>query len=349
MGWNEPDNKDRDPWDGHGNLDDFLAQLKRRWEARFGGPGSGGFRPPLWWFVVVILVGIWLLSGVYEVGGGNQAVVLRLEHYVGTVGTGLHWRWPWPITETQMVDVKQSRSVTRNGTLATADGQLVSAAVTVKYHIDKPYRYLYASASPTQLLDAWADSVLLDQVHGHSLAELREQDKNQQALSLSDAQESRIADLDPGVKVDAVQLSRLQPPDEVAQASETAESQRKQAAATAESAEKAAEAAIGAARKQADRIIAQAKQQASERLADAQAAVARFEALVPAWQKAPHVTELMLRNEALRDALTSAPKIIVSGSVHAVTLPASALTGQAPAAATRAGAKATRGGGGQSQ
>ena len=59
MGWKEPDNKDRDPWDGHSDLDELLAQFKERWGKRFGG-GSGPFRPRIWWVVIVILIGVYV-------------------------------------------------------------------------------------------------------------------------------------------------------------------------------------------------------------------------------------------------------------------------------------------------
>lgn len=353
MGWNEPDNKDRDPWDGHSNLDEFLAQLKKRWEQRFGGggPGSGRFRPRIWWFVVAILIGVWLLSGVYEVGGGDQAVLLRFGGYLGTTGAGVHWHWPWPITETHLVNVKEKRAITRNATLPTQDDKLVSAALTVKYHIDKPYRYLYSSASPTRVLDTWTDGVLLELVQGHVLHDLQQLNKSGQSIELDDKAASRIASIDPGIKIESVVLSRLQPPEEVTEADQNAESHQKQAAAAAQSAESAAQADISKVHKQADKIVANAKRDASQRLAQAQAEVARFQALVPAWENAPHVTESMLRNEALRDALTSAPKIIVSGSVHTVTLPRSALSAMqaSPARTTAGGTKAAKPTGGRSR
>lgn len=337
MGWKEPDNKDRDPWDGHSDLDELLAQVKRRFAKRFGGGGSGSFRPRIWWVVTVILIGIWLLYGVYEVGAGKRAVILRFGHYVGTVGTGVHWHLPWPITETKLVDVKQSRSITRNATLVSRDKQLVTAAVTVKYHITHPFRYLYASANPSQVLDSWADSVLMKLVESHTQSELQSLKKSQQKIDLDKTLTQRIKAIDPGITVDGVTLTRLKPPEAVAQARSKAEAKLKQSASAAESAQSAAQASIAQARNKAGQLIAQANSEAKARETRAQAEVARFKALVPAWRKHPHETENYLRNESIREALTAAPKIVVSGSVRVVQLPPAAFTGsQAPAAATKA-------------
>lgn len=340
MGWKEPDNKDRDPWDGHSDLDEFLAQLKRRFEQRFGGGKSGPLRPRIWWLVVGILIAIWLLSGVYEVAGGKQAVLLRFGAYVGTADTGMHWHWPWPITTKQVVDVKEKRSVTRNATLATKDHQLVTAGLTVSYRISRPFRYLYASDSPTEVLNAWIDSVLVNLVRTHTQAQLKVLHANPGKLDVGKADMRRIATLDPGIEVEGVKLSRLEPPEAVSAAESTALKQRKQSASATASAEAAARASITAAQNKATTIVTQARKEAQTREDAARTEVARFKALVPAWRRHPHVTEMYLRNEAIREALTAAPKIVVSGSVHAVTLPASALTSsKAPAVATGPEAK----------
>jgi len=332
MGWKEPDNKDRDPWDGHSDLDELLAQLKRRFGKRFGGGGSGPFRPRIWWLVITLLIGIWLLYGVYEVGTGKRAVILRFGHYVGTVGTGVHWHLPWPITDTTLVDVQQSRAITRNATLVSQDKQLVTAGVTVKYHITHPFRYLYASANPSHVLDSWADAVLMNLVDTHTQSELQSLRKSQQKIDLDKTLTQRIAAIDPGITVDGVTLTRLEPPDAVVEARSKAEAKLKQSASAAESAQSAARASIMKARQQAGEIVSRANNEAHSREARARAEVARFKALVPAWRKHPRETEDYLRNESIRGALTAAPKIVVSGSVRVVQLPPSAFTGsQAPA------------------
>ncbi len=336
MGWNEPDNKDRDPWDGHKDLDELIAQFKQRWGKRFGG-GSGPFRFRIWWLIIVTIIGVWLLYGVYEVGPGKQAVVLRFGNYAGTVGTGIHWHLPPPITETHVIDVKESRSITRNATLLTQDHRLVSAAVTVKYRISDPRRYLFASDSPIQVLNTWADSVLLSEVDSHDQAALESLNKSGQNLDVDKTLTQRIAAIDPGITIEGVTLSRLQPPDAVAEARSEAEDKLKASATSAQSAEEAAQANILKAHKQANQIITQATSEAQTRQARAEAEVARFKALLPAWSKHPRETEQYLRNESIREALTAAPKIVISGSVRVVQLPPSAFTNtQAPMAATSA-------------
>ncbi|MGH8128887.1 MAG: protease modulator HflK [Gammaproteobacteria bacterium] len=339
MGWKEP-GKDHDPWDGQHDLDEFFANIKRRLSKRFGhGDGDDGkphpLRPRLWWFAVLILVIVWALSGIYEVSDGHRAVVMRLGTHAATVGPGVHWRWPWPIDSVHSVNVKENRSITRQATVLTRDGQWVTAALTVKYHIADPYQYLYATTVPTTVLGAGADAVLFDTAHTHTLQTLQHMSQAPAAATLSQAVSRQLAGTNIGIGIDAVNLGRLNPPQAVSDAREQAAQQEKQTAAAAASAQQAAEAAILKAQTRARQTVAQAKTASQQQVAQAHTDVARFLALVPAWEKAPKVTETMLRNNALRTALTAAPKVMVSGSVHAVTLPASALTAKpAPAAKT---------------
>jgi membrane protease subunit HflK len=335
MGWNKP-GKDRDPWGGQRDLDEFFAQIKHRLSRRFGrgdGKTPHPLRPRLWWFAVLILVIVWALSGVYKVSVGQRAVVLRLGVHVGTVGSGVHWRWPWPIDTVHSVNVKEARSITRQVTVLTRDGQWVTAALTVKYRIDNPYQYLYGTTTPTDALGTGAQAVLFSTVRTHTLQALQQAPA---AATLSRALSRQLAGVGVGISIDAVRISRLVPPQAVADARDQAAQQRKRTVAVAASAPQAIEAAILEARTRAKRIVNRARIESSRQVAQARVDVARFRALVPAWEKAPLITETMLRNDALHTILTVAPKVVVSGSVHAVTLPSSVLTTiHAPAAKTR--------------
>lgn len=338
MGWNEP-GKDRDPWGGQSDLDEFFARIKHRLNERFGRGGDKNphpLRPRLWWFAVFVLVIVWALSGVYEVSGSQRAVVLRLGTHVATVGPGMHWHWPWPIDTVDTVDVKENRSITRQATVLTRDGQWVTASLTVKYHITDPYQYLYGATEPTSVLGAGADTVLFDMVRTHTLQALQQASQAPAAATLSQALSRQLAGVDTGIGIDAVSLGRLNPPQAVTDARDRATQHKRQAAAAAASTQQAAEADIFKAQARAKRILIQARKESEHQVDQARIEVARFRSLVPAWEKAPKVTETMLRNDALRAILTAAPKVVVSGSVHAVTLPPSALTSKhAPAAKTR--------------
>src|SRR3982750_4920306 len=103
MGWNEPDDKGKDPWSGKKQPPDLDEALKRFQDKLkktfFGGSGQSDNKAPsgnkngglLALVVILIVVILWALSGIFIVDEGEQAAVLRFGKYVETVGPGPHW------------------------------------------------------------------------------------------------------------------------------------------------------------------------------------------------------------------------------------------------------------------
>lgn len=330
MGWNEP-GRDRDPWGGGGDVDEFLSRLRRQLARRFGPrpPGTRPHRPRLWWLGPLALVLVWLLTGFYDVPAGSRAVLVRFGAYTGVAGEGLHWHWPWPVAAAHVVNVTEQRALSRRQTVLAADGQLASVELTVGYRVSDPYHYLFGASSPTGVLSALAGTALTAAVRAHSLEELRA-DAGTVASGVGKRLAGEVDRLALGVKVGSVRLTRVTMPAEVSAAQAQVAQKRKQAAAAAASAQAAAQADLERARSRAHALVAAAQSAAAARVAQAQAQVARFKALVPAWRRAPTETEEMLRSEALREVLASAPKVIVSGPVHVVSIPAWSGTASPP-------------------
>src|SRR5262249_38839671 len=67
--------------------------------------------------VMVILVVVFLASGVFTVPSQEKAIVLRFGRPVGSgdqqlLGPGLHWSWPYPIDEVVHIPISQVQTVT---------------------------------------------------------------------------------------------------------------------------------------------------------------------------------------------------------------------------------------------
>src|SRR5271166_699640 len=115
MAWNEPGGEKRDPWNRphqqQNDLDDILRNIQRRLSALFGRSGVGGagadssnFGKGLAGFLVVI-VAVWIGSGVYRVDAQERAVILRFGKYEQITGPGYNWHLPWPIERRIIVNV----------------------------------------------------------------------------------------------------------------------------------------------------------------------------------------------------------------------------------------------------
>src|SRR5690554_1652646 len=124
MAWNEPGSGDKDPWGkrGGGNdsppdLDEVVKNLQRKFAGIFGG--NSGSQPPDGsgrtgsigaGLIAIIILLVWLLSGIYIIEPAERGVVLRFGQYNHTAMPGPHWRFPYPIDRVEVVDVAKIRS-----------------------------------------------------------------------------------------------------------------------------------------------------------------------------------------------------------------------------------------------
>lgn len=352
MSWHEPD-RDRDPWRGPDggppDVDELLRRARRRiagWFRRSPQP-SGPRRLRLWWIVPPILVGIWLLTGFYQVPANHEAVVLQFGAYAGSAGEGLHWHWPWPVAGNRLVDMSENLSLSRHADVLTRDGKLVTLGVTVAYKVSDPARYLFGSAHPTQLVSALADEAIASAARENDLATLQGGGRAAAEQSLEKQISSELAAAGAGIAVRSVKIGRIALPATLTASRQKLDDARKKNEAAAAKARAAAAQSMKKTREQAHELIAAAQKRAPEREALARARVARFEALLPAWRKSPALTRETLREEAISGILAAVPKVVVSGPIKVLRLPVMPpATAAAPAstpAAVKAPPKGTRG------
>jgi membrane protease subunit HflK len=145
-------------------------------------------------FVMVVLVFVFLGSGLFTVREGERAIKLRLGKPVGEgekqlLGPGLHWSLPYPIEEYQKIPITEIQSVTSTigwynvtpeqelagtepfptaslnpvseGYLLTADANIVHSRATVQYRIANPIGYVFDFVNASNAVQNALDNALL--------------------------------------------------------------------------------------------------------------------------------------------------------------------------------------------
>lgn len=143
--------------------------------------------------LLVVLVVIFLSSGVFQVKENEAAVILRLGRPVGqgadvALKPGLHWAFPYPIDEIVKIPLGQSHSVISktgwpavspdqeikgdmpagseslrpgvDGYTLTSDGNIIHVKATLNYRINDPVRYAFEFANTTNLLQGLLDNAI---------------------------------------------------------------------------------------------------------------------------------------------------------------------------------------------
>jgi Cu+-exporting ATPase len=228
-----------DHWMEH-NLDvgEGLHWLSHRWR----GAAAAG---------VVLLLAVWGLTGLTQVGPDELAIVRRFGRPIDDdLGPGLHWRWPWPIEDATRVQPDRIHTVeigfrsldgaspaafswssphTDDGirripeetVMITGDGNLVELQATVHYTIEKPRVYLFEVSDPDAVVRSAAESVLREVVAGSKFNELLTSGRGEfqdRALQRLIGRCRELSDDSFGVRLEGLSIHDLHPPQEVVEA-----------------------------------------------------------------------------------------------------------------------------------
>lgn len=322
---------DKDPWTGKDKnnggppeLDEVLRKLKRKFNSRFGGgkgnltgqggPSSGGI-----WAVIILVVillgGLWFLSGLYKVSPAEKGVVLRFGKYDKTVGPGLHWV-PTFIESVNIVNVKRVWQYTYESEMLTQDENIVSAKLTVQYRIDNPKDYLFNVIEPKVSLQQATKSALR-QVVGHTKLEQilttgREQVRDETSKQLT----KTLNRYETGLEITDVTLQDANPPKEVVDAFDDAVKAREDARRFVNKAQAYRSEVIPEARGKASRIEQAAQGFKQKVQLRARADIQPFLAVKDVYRKAPEVTRYRIYMDSLEHALQGSKKIMLDNTAN---------------------------------
>jgi len=354
MPWNNqtgggrPGGGGRGPWGGGpsgGNTPpDLEALLKRSQEklrqALPKGFGGGGAL-----IVALIVVAVWLASGIYVVDPDEQGVVTRFGAFVGRTTPGINYHLPWPIESVQTPAVTRenqlnigyrlgntegARDVPEESLMLTGDENIVDINFTVFWVIKDAAAFLFNVENPDGQLDGTIKAVAesaMREVVGKSQAEpILTADRGPIQEEVRDLMERILDSYGAGVTVTRVQMQKADPPAQVIEAYRDVQAARTDQDRMRNEAEAYANKVVPEARGQAARIIQQAEGYKQQVTAEAQGEAARFVSVYDQYKKAPDVTRRRIYLDTMRDVLGGMNKVIVdnkggSGVVPYLPLP----------------------------
>lgn len=144
--------------------------------------------------LMIILVAVFLGSGIFTVNPNEAAVVLRFGKAVGTgseqiLSQGLHWAFPYPIDEIVRIPIGESRTINAtncwyrvtpdmevsgalpmatpslqpgvDGYALTADGNIIHVRAAAKYRISDPLQFSFNFLGVTNILENALNNAIL--------------------------------------------------------------------------------------------------------------------------------------------------------------------------------------------
>lgn len=322
MGWNEPD-KGKDPWSGKNqppDLDEALkrlqAKLKRTFSSGSGQPpedsnttsgGSGGL---LAFFIGLIILLLWALSGIFIVDEGERAAILRFGKYTETVGPGPHWI-PRFISSKVLVNVDRVSDYTYSAQMLTNDENLVAVSLVVQYRIGDLKAYLFNTSDPEESLQQAASSALRQVIGKTTLDKIITEGREAWGADVQDTLVKILEKYKTGIVIVNVAPQPARAPENVQDAFDDAikareDGKRFEAQALAYQAR-----VVPIAEGNSKRIFEEAQAYAQQVVLKAKGEVAEFQALLPEYQQSPQVTAERMYLEMMQEVLTKSSKIIV--------------------------------------
>lgn len=276
-------------------------------------PSLKDFQPPQekgfnnWWVIIpfVILVSI-LLSGMITVKAGEVVVLSRFGIYQKTLMPGLHWTIPL-VDRHVCVDTADTHTVTISEQTLTQDQYMINANVSLNYKVIDAKTYLFASQNVDNLLQAYLQAATLQALSTQSFESLLNKE-NFPVLAKTIQSDLALSANQYGIALQNVTIQGMNVPNalngQFMQVISQAQNQVKAQIQNAQ-AYKAAIAPVATQRAQEIQQAANFKRVAI--IIAAQANVAEFNALLPAYQNNPAVTSAYLPMLLLADIKNLAP------------------------------------------
>jgi membrane protease subunit HflK len=189
--------------------------------------GRGGF---LLIIAIIILVLLWLGTGIYVVQPAEEGVVRTFGKFTNVTTAGLNYHFPWPIQTVTVVDVESIRraeigfrttssdikqEVLSEALMLTEDENIVQVELLIQYRVANPQDFVFNVKRPEQVLLTSAEVALRSAVGQMTIDDViteeraRVQDETRAFLT------RLLDDYGTGIQVTDVRLQVADPPEEV--------------------------------------------------------------------------------------------------------------------------------------
>jgi membrane protease subunit HflK len=371
MPWNNqtggrPGNGGRGPWGGgpSGTQPPDLEDLFKKSQERLRSALPGGFGRGSVVIAALVVVALWLATGIYFVQPDQQGVVLRFGAVAYQTSSGPHYHLPWPIETVETPSVtrenqisigfqpaadgsNQTRQVPEESLMLTGDENIVDINFTVFWVIKDAADYLFNVENPgnpnaiikENTVKAVAEAAMREVVGRNMIDTVLTENREMIQSDVRMLAQQVLDSYGAGVTITRVQMQKADPPAQVIDAYRDVQAARTDQDRMRNEAEAYANSVVPQARGAAARIVQQAEAYKEQTVAEAEGEASRFTAILTEYRNAPEVTRRRIYLETMQQVFANMNKVILdteNGVVPYFPLPA--ITQGAPGA--RAGGAA---------
>ena len=352
MSWNN-----NGPWGPSGN-----KPTGNPWNGKSQPPGGGGTQPPDFddlihkmlesfrrWHsshreppqivmgAVLILICLWLASGLYQVSADEQGVVMRFGAMDRIEQPGLHYHLPYPIEEVYTPNVtaqneiqvgfassnrtQEAHTIPEESMMLTQDQNVIDVQFAVFWRIGDIEKFLFNIRDPQQTIKMAAESEMREVIGQNKLQYALTDGRGHIAEDARQRLQSLMDSYDSGVIISRINLQTVAVPDEVKAAFQDVVNARLDQERFQNEAETHANKVIPQAKGQAAKIVQEAMAYRDQKVAVAQGDAQRFKEVLAAYNASRDVTSKRMYLETMEAVLGNARKIILEKSGNGGAVP----------------------------
>lgn len=283
---------------------------------------------------------LYLLSGIYVVNPGEEAVIRRFGKWTGErITEGIHYRLPWPVDRVDKVNIEEIKKHTIGmpfephplslcppdvAETLTGDENIVDVELMVHYRVKDPAQYLFTlrtedpHRSTHRMIKDVCRAVIADLIGNMSMDEALAPAKGIFSERIKERAQELLDKYQSGLQIVNVNLEDASPypPEEVVDAFVDVQDAREEMEEKIHQAEAYYNTIVPDAEGQASRLIAEARGYKARVINEAQGDAERFEAMLREYQKdvniySKEVTDYRLYVETIEKVLKRVKKYIV--------------------------------------
>ena len=275
-------------------------------------------------FIIIILVfiGLWGSSGIFTVQPGEQAALRLFGKFNSISGPGLHWFFPSPIGQKDIVATATIRRlelgfrgdkiVPDEALMITGDENIVDAQLLVQFDIKDLKHFLFMAIDPSgkTMMDV-AETSLRQVVGSKPIDDVLTTEKEAVQSETKILMQSLLDSYNSGIRVREVKLQNVQPPSQVQDAFDDVVRAREDKAKIINLADAYREDILPKARGYAAKVIQDAKAYEAVRIAESKGEADKFNSILEEYNLQKETTESRLYLEAIERVLPKLKQIII--------------------------------------
>jgi len=307
-----------------------LEELIRKGQDRFKNLMPGGVGGVKGIFLaVLVIVFVWLLSGLYRVQPGENGIELLFGKYVNTTQAGLNFWAPWPVGSIMRPNVEQTnqinvgfrslgpgrgdaaRDVPEESLMLTGDQNIIDIDFVVQWRIKDAKDFLFNIRDPRSTVKLAAESSIREIVGQTPLEEVLATKRTEVETRTRDVLQRIMDDYKAGVFIAEVKMQKVDPPQKVIDAFNDVQRARQDKERQQNEAEAYRNDIVPKAKGEASRQLEQAAAYRERLIKEADGEAKRFVSVYEAYLTGKDVTVRRLYLERMQRVLKKSEKVII--------------------------------------